>query len=97
MDGKIHDMIHGRRTPAEGSVGDVLNPVLQKQDVEIIRFALSFLSANLYDAVFADFDSDAAIERTDTEDINAMDWTGTESELAVRVQDLHTMFESENE
>ena len=58
-----------------------------ENDVEIIRFALSFLLANLYDAVFADFD----------EKENAIDWAGTPDELAVRVQALHTIFESENE
>ena len=54
---------------------------MNSEDLIIIRFALSFLSANLHEAVFADFDFG-----------NAMNWSGTEAELEARIQGLREVF-----
>jgi hypothetical protein len=57
-----------------------MRPILQKEDVEIIRYALSFLSANL------DEETLYIAKR--------INWEGTGDELDLRIQDLRKQFES---
>jgi hypothetical protein len=64
-----------------------MRPVLQKQDLKIIRYALSFLLANLDDT-----EDIPCVDELGNMKENVMGWTGTPDELDVRLIYLRRLY-----